>query len=289
MRRLLLAIVASCLFAATLSVGVDAQRRGGRQRAEPRVPNSDRLADDLGEIQWGWSRDQLVNHFSKQIRESYRPRLQKAPGAIEEDRLRHQMNEELRRLRDSYFAFEGRTSGYDSGFLRHEYTHNNEEAMLSFHSETSDDYYFFIGNKLWKWYRAFHASVFSGANFEQFSQVLQERYGRGRVRNGDLYEDGAEMQWVEWQDRQTRARAIDNTHFFGMYCLVFESRETLGRLAELRTHAPTKRNAPHPLVEAVTAEGEQEVADPHANVADRITNTPTRPKQGKSSGTKQQR
>jgi hypothetical protein len=273
MRRLLLAIVVSCLFAASMSVGVDAQRRGrgGRARQE-RVPTSERLADDLGAIRWGWSKDQLIAHFTKQIREAYRPRLAKAPGAIEEDRLRHSMNEEIRRLQDSYFEFEGRMSGYDSGFLRHEYTHHNHESMLRFRSETSDDYYFFIQNKLWKWYRAFHASVFSGADFDQFSEALQSRYGRGRVRSGELYDDGTTMQWIEWQDRATRARAIDNTHFYGMYCLVFESRETLGRLSELRTVTPTKRGGAHPLVEAVTSGAdEEEVADPHHNVADRIT------------------
>jgi hypothetical protein len=224
-------------------------------------------------IEWGWSRRQLMDHFRTKVRASYAPRLSKAPGAIEEDAIRAEMERELQRLRESYFEFDGTPSGFDSGFLRFEFTHNNHESMVRARSDNSEDYYFFINDHLWKWYRAFQSSVFAGASFDEFAVALEGRYGHARRQAGVLYEGQPETQWLEWQDRKTRARAVDNNRFYGFYCLVFEERATVSRLAELRPNQPERRDRHHALVEAVVIDPDAppEVHDAHENVVDRIT------------------
>jgi hypothetical protein len=273
MKRLLTVVAISTVFMATLVVGADAQRRRRPRAPRDATPQSAALAGDMDGIQWGWSRQQLLEHFRRKVRARYAPRLSKAPGAIEEDALRAEMERELQRIRESYFAFDGTTSGHDSSFLRFEFTHNNGESMQRMRSENSEDYYFFINDRLWKWYRAFHSSVFAGASFDQFATALEGRYGNARRQSGVLNEGQPETQWLEWQDRRTRARAVDNNQFYGFYCLVFEEKATIARLDQLRPNRPAPRDTGHALVRSVVIDPNQdvEIHDPHSDVVDHIT------------------
>ena len=254
----------------------DAQRRGRRrapqQERAPQAPTSDAIAPYLGEVEWGWSQRQLMDYYTRKIRADYQERIRKARNHTDQDRLVHERDREVRRLRGNLVRFDGRTSGYDSGFLRDEFTHNNHESMIRVRGENADDYFFFIDGRLWKWYHAFDASVFQGADWETFKTALARRFGEGLERTAKLHEAADERTWVEWQDDATRARALDNTTFYGFYCLVFESKETLGRLDELRSNPPRRGNEDHALVNAVTSgDDEGDARDDHADIVDRIT------------------
>ncbi|MEM1415971.1 MAG: hypothetical protein AAGH15_13780 [Myxococcota bacterium] len=262
---------ATCLLALSLAPPADAQRRRGRP-ARVEAPTSDAIAPALGDVEWGWSTSEFLEHFEAKIRDTYRPRIAKARDALQEDALRRQMRQEVRRMRESRYAFNGRTSGHDSGVLRDEFTHNHGESMIRVRTENADDFYFFIRDELWKWYRAFDARVFQGADFSAFKDALEGRFGAGLVRRGQLHEAAEEREWIEWQDPRTRLRAVDNTTFYGFYCLVFESRDTLGRLSQLRRNRPRGRGGSHPLVDSVTRDDAQEAGDGHhADIIDRIT------------------
>ncbi len=273
MKRVITLVVVSAVLMATFVFGADAQRRRRQAARRDAVPESTALAGDMAGIEWGWTRRQLMDHFRAKVRASYAPRLSKAPGAIEEDAIRAEMARELQRLRESYFAFDGTPSGFDSGFLRFEFTHGNGESMIRSRSENSEDYYFFINDHLWKWYRAFHSSVFAGASFDQFAAALEGRYGHARRQSGVIYEGQPETQWLEWQDPSTRARAVDNNRFYGFYCLVFEEKATVAHLSELRPNRPPQRDQHHALVQAVVVDpdSDPEVHDAHADVVDQIT------------------
>ena len=287
MKRAIAGVVISSFVVGLVAIfgsDADAQQRRRRRRQQRRAnvtPHSDAIRGALGDVEWGWDRRRLVKYFTNKLREDYRPRIHKAGGAIEEDRLIHERDQKIRQLRKNFVRFNGRTTGYDSGFLRDEFTHRNNETMLRVRSDNADDYYFFIRGRLWKWYRAFDASVFAGADWEQFSAALQGRFGRARQRQGALVEGGEDRQWLEWQDNESRARAIDNRTFYGFYCLVFESKETLANLDTLRTNPSRRRDRTHSLVQAVTADGEGG-DDAHADIVDRITGNRRRTDNGGS-------
>jgi hypothetical protein len=276
---LTLTVIASVL--CMLAVGVEAQRgrrgrRGGRQAAAPAAPpNSAAIAEALGELRWGMEPRQVHQYFVQQIQQRYRPRLAKAPGSIEEDRLRREMDDEVRRLRESYVRFEGSRTGWDLSFLRGEFTHGNQESMLVYRDENSQNFYFFIGGRLWKWYKAFDASVFQGQGFEQFAGAVQGRFGQAAERSGRLVEDGPQQRWLEWQDSATRLRAIDQTHFYGFYCLVFEDKGVLDRIDTLRTHTVAAGGqGGHALVDSVILPEDGDTGsqnEGNADIADRIT------------------
>ncbi|RLB53691.1 MAG: hypothetical protein DRJ42_11245 [Deltaproteobacteria bacterium] len=270
MKRVIIGVLVSTFLVGMFTVGADAQRRRRRQQREQVAPQSAEIAPALGELRWGMTRDEVYDHFVKQVRERYRPRLSKARDAMAEDNLRHQQREEVQRIRRSYVRFRGQTTGWDVSFLRDEFTHGNGEAMLVVRDSNSQNFYFFIRNRLWKWYKAFDADVFAGQTFDQFAGALQGRFGQARDRNGRLTERGQEKHWLEWQDPSTRLRAIDENRFYGFYCMVFEDKETVGRLDQLRTNTIGQRDDGHALVDAVTGD-DSEASQANQDIVDRLT------------------
>lgn len=272
MRRVILAVVVSALCASTLTVAVEAQRRGRRAARQPaapaEAPQSAEISASMGDLRWGMTKDEVLNYFMSKVRERYRQPLAKATDAISEDRIRHQQDEELRRIRESYIVFNGQTTGWDVSFLRDEYTHRNQEAMLVVRDQNSQNFYFFIRGRLWKWYKAFDAAVFEGRPFEDFAQSVQGRFGPA-VERSERRENRT-ARWLEWQDETSRLRAIDNTQFYGFYCLVFEEKATVANLAQLRVNAPNRGPGTHAIVDAVTS-GQDTSLDANADIVDRIT------------------
>jgi hypothetical protein len=106
----------------------------------------------------------------------------------------------------------------DASFLRAEVTGSSSESILATRDPTSRTFYFFIAGKLWKIYKAFDPLVFPEGNFAAFASMLERRFGPGKPVRG---------RWIEWRDRRTRLRAIDQTNSYGFYCLVFVSRAAL--------------------------------------------------------------
>ena len=151
-----------------------------------------------------------------------------------------------------------------------EFSQNNNESMLVMRDENSQNFYFFIGDKLWKWYKAFDSAVFPAGGFANFAGAVQNRFGEAKEVHGALRPGDDERHWLEWQDKTSRLRAVDQTAFYGFYCLVFEEKDTVNNLARLRTAAPAEEQSRHALVDSVT--GERSVdADDAPNIADRIT------------------
>ena len=211
--------------------------------ASNRPPSA--LEQSMGEIQWGWSPKQVYRHLKKNIEASYQEPISKTTDAIEEDQLRHKMAEETREIRDSYFEFDGTPTAYDSGYLKGEFTHKNGESLLRVRTKNTQDYFFFINERLWKRYRAFDASVFEGASFAEFGNALQQRYGKAKKKSGVRLPGAASAQWYEWNEPRVLARAVDNNEFYGFYCLILEDPNAGRRCSRRRPCRPT-RHRPQP-------------------------------------------
>ncbi len=249
-------------FGLLLGAGVYADKGSASNRS----PSA--LEQSMGEIQWGWTPKQVYRHLKKNIEASYQEPISKTTDAIEEDRLRHKMAEEAHQIRDSYFEFDGTPSAYDSGYLKGEFTHRNGESLLRVRTKNTQDYFFFINDRLWKRYRAFNASVFQGASFAEFGSALQQRYGKAKKKSVALEPGGGPAQWYEWRESRVLARAVDNNEFYGFYCLILEDPKTVARLDKLRKNKPESAEPNRTLVDMVADESNE---DQHADIADRIT------------------
>src|SRR5690554_753025 len=259
----------SWALALILSVTFIAEARRGSRGG----PDESALLADLGGVRFGWSRRETMQHLRRGVRAEYQEKIRRAPGAIEEDRIRLEMNEAFKRLRDGYFEFDGTTTGFDHSYLRGEFEHRNRESMLRHRTPESEDHYFFIdGDHLWKLFRAFRSNTFGGASFEDFCAALEARYGKGVWREGSVRPGEPPTRWLEWEGKTVRVRAIDNSTFYGFYSLVFEDMSIVKRLDKLRPNRGPQGPRRHPVVESVTDDREAViVVDEHADIADRIT------------------
>jgi len=266
-------VVGALLGALTLTTSVDSAHAAPKKKAKAaqQPPQSAEIDKAMGELKWGMSREQVLEQFTNVIRDKYKPLMAKATSAMEEDKLRARQRDELGKVKSSIVEFNGKKTGADVSFLKGEFTHNNGESMFKITEEGSENYYFFIQNKLWKWFKAFDASAFSGKSFEQFAEAIQSRYGKSEVREGDATHGGGKQKWLEWQDADTRLRAIDNKQFYGFYCLVFEDKATLKKLPQLRTAKVEETKAGNSLIDSVTSPEAAAETDNNPNVIDRIT------------------
>ena len=277
MKRVLVGLLAAVVAIGMAVSDVEAQKKKGagkgkgKGKAAAAAPASDKIAEAMGKLKWGMSRDDVLKDVTGKVKEKYRPLLAKTKDAVEEDRLRLEAKDELDAIKKGVVDFDGKTTGWDVGFLKGEFTHNNDESMIVVRDGNSQNFYFFIGGKLWKWYKAFDASVFPGSNFNTFASAVKGRFGDSKETKGEIRPGEGQRRWLEWQDPQTRLRAVDNTGFYGFFCLVFEEKGTLDRLASLRSNVSDKGgDKKHALVEAVTGERSHD-PDDAPNIADRIS------------------
>lgn len=273
MRRVLSGLLMLLVAMAVVASGAEAQKKKKKagKKAENAPPSAE-IAKSLADVKWGMSKDEVEKVFIEKIKAKYKPMIAKTKDAVEEDRLRQVAKQELARIREGYVEFDGKSTGWDVSFLKGEFSHKNDEAMLVVRDENSQNFYFFIGGNLWKWYKAFDAAVFPANNFATFAGAVQNKFGKAKEAKGELRTGAGERQWLEWQDDKTRLRAVDETDFYGFYCLVFEAKDTLGKLAKLRTHEDVKGDKKHALVEAVLSDNSSgEDIDRSSNIVDRLT------------------
>jgi hypothetical protein len=135
-------------------------------------------------------------------------------------------------LSASHVEFDGKRSRYDGSVIGEEYTHGNDETMLSFKDKDAENYLFFIGGELWKWVKVYPTGAFRGG----FADAVKKKFGKGYEKNGEVNQgSGAVYDFVEYLDRNTRLRAVDKSAEAQRYVLMFESLETARSIASLRS------------------------------------------------------
>ena len=245
-------------------------KKKSKKGAEEKVPTSAEIAKSMEDYKWGMSKDDVAEEADRRGQREVPP-----AGRQDERRSRrrppaHSGHDEMKRIRDSYVEFKGTSTGWDVSFLKGEFTHGNNESMIVQRDKNSQNFYFFINGKLWKWYKAFDAEVFKAGDFNGFADAVQRRFGPAKDASGELAPGAGSRHWLEWQDDSTRLRAVDQSDFYGFYCLVFEERATVGNLAKLRSHTREVATKQNSVIDAVTAPVERD-PDAQPDVVDRIT------------------
>ena len=171
------------------------------------------LAKALGNVRWGMSQSELRSA------------------------LKGKLKDKARDFENSTVEFDGKKTRWDSSPVAEEYTHGNEEAMMTYKdADGSDNYYFFIGGELWKWVKVYPSASFGGRDFAKFSKKVEGRFGKGREKQAEVNPgSGYSYKFIEYLDRESRLRAVDKTESQGQFALVFESMGTVRSLSALRS------------------------------------------------------
>jgi biotin carboxyl carrier protein len=184
----------------------------------PALASNNPLAGAMGNLRWG-----MRDHDVKSALRSELTDKSKLSG-----------------LEASYVEFDGHPTRWDNTSLAEEYTHGNDEAMMTVEdNDGTRNYYFFIGGELWKWVKLYPPSAVGGRDFAGFTSTIQRRFGKGHSKKGEVNSGtGKTYKFVEYVDRNTRVRAVDKSKEQGNYALMFESLDTVRSLATLRSNTP---------------------------------------------------
>lgn len=185
--------------------------------AQPALASNNPLAGAMGNVRWG-----MRNHDVKSALKGELSDKAKLAG-----------------LEKSYVEFDGSPTRWDNTPLAEEYTHGNDEAMMTVDDDEGvKNYFFFIGGELWKWVKVYPTTAFGARDFNGFSQAIEKRFGKGHAKKGEINTgSGKAYRFIEYIDRNTRVRAVDKTKQQGGYALVFESLGTVRSLASLRANS----------------------------------------------------
>ena len=208
-----------------------AGKKKSKKGAEEKVPTSAEIAKSMEGVKWGMSKDDLQKKLIDGVKEKYRPLVSKTKDAVEEDRLRTAATDEMKRIRDSYVEFKGTSTGWDVSFLKGEFTHGNGESMIVQRDKNSQNFYFFIGGKLWKWYRELDSQTLDASSS---TAALKRRFGAGKPQRERRDDSNEPYPGTTWSDETTRVTELRRG---AETCLIYEDLRTLENLEKLRFHA----------------------------------------------------
>jgi hypothetical protein len=76
-------------------------------------------------------------------------------------------------------------------------------------------------------------------DFKKFASSVEGKFGKGRAKKGEVAPGAGEGQWLEYIDRNSRLRAVDNTSR-NARALVFEDIQAVREMASLRPAKPSR-------------------------------------------------
>ncbi|MDD9943988.1 MAG: hypothetical protein OXU20_23295 [Myxococcales bacterium] len=251
-------LVSSMISVVLLCVGVGQASAAGSK-----------IAKAMGDLRWGMSEGEVINFVQRQLDKKYKSLIRAQKDMRRETDLREELREKKFAVRKSLVEFNGGKSNWDVSNVAGEYTHGNSESMLVAKDRDSSTYYFFIEGRLWKWIKTYDSEVFGGKNFKKFQKLVGKKFGRGRVKSGKRNDERGKQRWVEYMDRNSRMRAVDDTDFYGKYALVFEDKGTVRDLATLRANTIKRKKKVNRAVAGLSRDFKE--SDSEGGVVDKIT------------------
>ena len=214
----------------------------------------ERVTAAMGDLRWGMSRRAVLITLKKQLRAEFEEKIRVEQDIVRQDALYEESRERFRAIKDGFVEFNGRKTGWDISPLAPEFRHGSHEAMLVVRGAGIRDHYFFINDRLWKWYR--EIPVAKSGGFDGMSELMAEQFGRAQVVDRPRDEHSPAYASMSWDTRDTRVTVFDRG---AETCLVFEARKTLKHLAVLRRNAQPRGKRRNNILEGVLMdEGERE-------------------------------
>jgi len=258
--RLLGALLAAGLGLAVVTAATDAAAQKGKKApaaqvaADPPMTKKPIPILPVG-VAYGMNHKQVAEQIDKALDEAYKALYNKVSPGVKMKALDAALAEEKSTFKRSRIDFGKLPTGIDSTPLKGEYTYLNKESMMSFTREGKTQYFFFIGDKLWK---IVHEEKLCegcayGKDYTAATVKLAKDYGvPGRVLVADPAK-GRMSTEVDWRDSVSHARAVERGE--GSFALITEDNATLANLASLRANKPAEENAIDPAVAAALSKG----------------------------------
>jgi hypothetical protein len=259
-----LSLLLGALAAGAMAVAAPPKPPAAAAADAPTVPSLSALMEK--DLHWGMTHTEVIsvyNQLNGLFDREYAPLLARLQPGVQQQQLEADRDNRKANLERSFTEFNvGTPTGYDVSAVHSEYTYGNGESVLKLFKDGKNRYFFFIKDRLWKFYDEIplRADGALGATYQDAVTKLNTLFGvPARIRAADPSQ-GLERTEADWQDAKNHLRAIDRSgeHVVG---IAMEDRNTLINLPSLRTYKPADPFALDPSIANITNKG---VSDPNA-------------------------
>lgn len=231
------------------------------------------ISELAGKFKWGMSPQETMDLVEKDIRTRFEPKIRDQPDPAEQDRVRKEMRDAIEQMRNSYVRFNGQKTGWDVSIVDREFGHKNNESMLVMWEQEQRRFLFFWNEKLYKQFIVLNAAKVKGLAFDDFVEVMQNRYGKATMafRARITGEDEVAVDYHEFPPAgDYQLRAYDFTTFYNNFCLSLLQKSVYPQVDKDRAKnsPPRVRHTNTKVVEQVTT-GDS-ATDPNADIIDEV-------------------
>jgi hypothetical protein len=251
--------------------------KGGKKAEKPKGPAPVAKAAEInefkGEFKWGMSAQAVLEKIYAKIDASFKDQVEKyRTDPKKSDDKRREIEAEKKRVAKSLVKFDGQKTGLDVSIIDEEFVQKNGESMLQYKEPKSTRYFFFSGESLYKMFVAFDKDVVAGKSFQEFGDMMQQKYGKAQVVYRDVALHGMKnkvLDSFQWRSAEGDGlRLVDRSKFYDVYCLVIYDHAIAERQAEVKktqAAAVPKGSFVDSVIEKPSDRDEND------NVVDRIT------------------
>lgn len=248
---------------ATFAPPAEAKRKPAKKKPAPpkpveklQPPNAAQkkaLGELMGAFTFGMDKDQVIATLTKQVDERYAEQISATSDIYTQDRLRKEKQKEVTAIKKSYVAFDGKKSGWDVSLIDQEFAHKTGESMLMYWENAGGKnqrrFFFFYEGKLWKMFVAIDTKALAPdqRNFTFFRNLMESRYGKGRV----------EGPREKWDAGDFEVHAVDKMAFYGAFGLLIQDPKVWPQIAASReANAPAAKPKDN-IIEVIRDDGSQ--------------------------------
>jgi len=275
MKRLGLSLLALVLIVSTAQL---AYAKGRKKRVEKvkgpaPVAKADEIKELKGEYKWGMTPQQVIEKLDAKIVAGFKSKVEKyRTDAAKSDMIRNEIKREKETVAKSLVKFDGQKGGWDVSIIDAEFVQNNGMSMLRYKEPKSTRYFFFSGDSLFKMFVAFDKDVVAGKSFQEFGDLMQQKYGKAQSVYRDVTAHGVKKQILDafqWRSAEGDGlKLVDRSKFYDVYCLVIYDHTVEDRIAEIRKSAAAAAPKGSFVDSVIDKESDRDEND---NVIDRIT------------------
>jgi hypothetical protein len=254
-----------------------AKGKGGGGASKAHAADARAVGELAGKFKWGMSPEEAQKVISDGLHARYVEMIKKEPDIYKQDQLRKDEGDEIQKVKDSYVKFDGVGPGakeWATSIVQSEFAPRNDESMMTLWEKDQRRYLFFWHDKLYKQYIAFNAEhpVFAGKSFDDFAKLIQNRYGAAEMKFSQMKtKQDMKLDHLEWPPSgDFQLYAIDQSEFYGNFCLVLFNPTTAKQVEAARTEHNTKPGKGNALIDAVTQQPKTG-GDSNENIVDQIT------------------
>jgi hypothetical protein len=274
MRKFGLSFLALVLVATTAPLALAKGKKAEKAKGPAPVAKAAEINEFRGEFKWGMAPQAVIEKLHAKIDDVFKDQVEKyRTDPAKSDAVRRQIKTEKDKVTKSLAKFDGGRGGWDVSIIDEEFVQNNGESLIVYKEAKSTRYFFFSSDNLYKMFVAFDKDVVAGKSFQEFGDMMQQKYGKAQVVYRDVVLHGIKNKVLDaflWRSAEGDGlRLVDRSKFYDVYCLVIYDQSVAERQGEVkknRAGATPKGSFVDSVIDSKPSD-----RDENDNVVDRIT------------------